>query len=108
VHAALYFECPSRQIKIQSWLVHAREKTKWSDFKIHKSDLHIFDQNYRKIEIKPCGHHFISEVRGNFFVLFHHARHFPQIHQNENFCRIYGLAVVASVARLKICQILMR
>ena len=36
------------------------------------------------------------------------TRHLQQIHWIENFCRMYGLAVIASVSRLNICQILMR
>ena len=52
--------------------------------------------------------HIFSEVRDCFFILCYHARHFLKIHWNENFCRIYGLGVIASVATLNICQILMR
>ena len=49
---------------------------------------------------------FFSEVRGCFFILCYHTKHLQQIHWIEKFCRMYGLAV--SVAKLNICQILMR
>ena len=37
-----------------------------------------------------------------------HERDLHQIHWNKLLCWMYGLAVIASVARLNICQILMR
>ena len=63
--------------------------------------------NFLYLKLKMAS--FFSEVRGwVFLVLCYHARHLQQIHWNENFCRMYGLAVIASIARLNICQILMR
>ena len=47
-------------------------------------------------------------VEADFLVLCCHARHLQQIHQNENFCMMYGLAVIVSVVTLNICQILMK
>ena len=52
--------------------------------------------------------HFFSKVRGCFFILCYHARHLQQIHSDENFCRMYVLSTIVSVATLNICQILMR
>ena len=49
-----------------------------------------------------------SEVRGWFFILCYHGRLLQQIHWNENFCRMYGLALIVSLARLNICWILTR
>ena len=43
-----------------------------------------------------------------FLILFYHVRHLQQIRLNENFCRIYGLAVIETVTTLKIfCQMFM-
>ena len=53
----------------------------------------------------PC---FFLRLEAFFSILCYRARHLQQIHWNENFCRMYVLAVIASVARLNICQILMR
>ena len=51
--------------------------------------------------------HFFLRLE-DVFILLYHTRQLQQIHWNENFYRMYGLAVIASVARLNICQILMR
>ena len=53
--------------------------------------------------------HFFSEAGGWFFlILCYHARHLQQIHWNKLLFWMYGLAVIASVPTLNICQILMR
>ena len=41
-------------------------------------------------------------------ILCYHTKHLKQVHWNENFCRLYRLAKILSVARLNICQILIR
>ena len=46
--------------------------------------------------------HFFLRLEAVFFILYYHARHLQLIYWNENFCRMYGLAMIATVARLNI------
>ena len=70
------------------------------------SNLKIRDEEAFWYEIEVS---FFLRLEADFFVLScYHARHLQQIHWNENFCRMFGLAVIASDAWLNICQILMR
>ena len=57
---------------------------------------------------KKWFHSFLRSETDFFLILCYHARHLQQIHLNENFCRMYSVGVIASVATLNICQILMR
>ena len=53
--------------------------------------------------------HFFLRLETDFFsVLCYHEMYLQQIHWNENLCRMYGLAMIASVATVNICQILRR
>ena len=73
------------------------------------SDRKVYpDPKFLIFKTKKWPHFFFWGYMLFFLILCYHTRHLEQIHWNENFCRMYGLAVIASVARLNICQILLK
>ena len=59
--------------------------------------------------LKLKSSHLLLWTEADFFlILCYHARHLQQIPLSKLLCGMYGLTAKSSIARLNICQILMR
>ena len=60
------------------------------------------------LKLKTASFIFLRMEADFSFILCYHASHLQQIHWSKLLCGMFGLTAKSSVARLNICQILMR